>query len=260
MKKKLNHEAFQAYYNTSSSNHCGMNMMNIQASPVAGGAQSSGVGNGPPSGGAKAQNTAAALNLNTANVYGQNLLYANNQASGSSSSSSCLVMHKHKATNSGSGPRVLGDQLSSSPLPGGRVAPPSTRSSAENLNAMLYPAASGPSGPAGGFGGPIGSQRGGSGGQGSAASVQSSPYTSCSYHHQIVNNQMAQLHQLQQDLLREKEQKEQLQQEQLELAVKQHTDVAEPANEATGQLSGESGGTGEESGEQGGSNLVEDQE
>ena len=88
MKKKLNHEAFQAYYNTSSSNHCGMNMMNIQSSPVAGGGQSSGMGNGPPSGGAKAQNSAAALNLNTANVYGQNLLYANNQASGSSSSSS----------------------------------------------------------------------------------------------------------------------------------------------------------------------------
>lgn len=38
MKKKLNHEAFQAYYNTSSNNHCGMNVMNIQSSPMAGGA------------------------------------------------------------------------------------------------------------------------------------------------------------------------------------------------------------------------------
>ena len=71
---------------------------------------------------------------------------------------------------------------------------------------------------------------------------------------------MAQLHQLQQDLLREKEQKEQLQQEQLEFGGKQQTDGAEPTNETNGQLSGESGGNGEESGEQGGSNLVEEQE
>ena len=71
---------------------------------------------------------------------------------------------------------------------------------------------------------------------------------------------MAQLHQLQQDLLREKEQKEQLQQEQLDIAGQQHADAAEPTNETNGQLSGESGGNGEESGEQGGSNLVEDQE
>jgi len=44
MKKKLNHEAYQAYYNTSSSNNCISNIgsglnginMNIQSSPVAG--------------------------------------------------------------------------------------------------------------------------------------------------------------------------------------------------------------------------------
>ena len=149
--------------------------------------------------------------MNPSNVYGQSSHYPNNQASGSSSSSSCIIMHKHKTSNSGSGTRILGEQQSSSPLPGGLAAAHSNMSSAENLNTMLFSGGSGPNGPAGGFGGPIGSQRGGSGGQGSAASVQSSPYTSCSYHHQIVNNQMAQLHQLQQDLLREKEQKEQLQ-------------------------------------------------
>lgn len=38
-----------------------------------------------------------------------------------------------------------------------------------------------------------------------AASIHSSPY-SVAYHHQIVNNQMAQLHQLQQEHIREKEQ------------------------------------------------------
>jgi len=77
------------------------------------------------------------------------------------------------------------------------------------INTSSLPGVTSNSGPgAGGFGGPIGSQRGGAGGQGS---VQSSPYTSSSYHLQIVNNQMAQLHQLQMDLQREKEQREALQ-------------------------------------------------
>ena len=41
MKKKLNHEAYQAYYNTSSNNAAPsnsltcLNLMNIQASPIA---------------------------------------------------------------------------------------------------------------------------------------------------------------------------------------------------------------------------------
>jgi hypothetical protein len=47
MKKKLNHEAYQAYYNTSSANNCVNNIgvigglsginLNIQSSPIAGG-------------------------------------------------------------------------------------------------------------------------------------------------------------------------------------------------------------------------------
>ena len=75
----------------------------------------------------------------------------------------------------------------------------------EQLNNALN---SGPN--SGGFG--VQSQRGGE-----HNSVQSSPYTSgrggtsSAYHLQIVNNQMAQLHQLQLDLQHEKEQKELLQ-------------------------------------------------
>ena len=69
---------------------------------------------------------------------------------------------------------------------------------------------------------------------------------------------MAQLHQLQQDLLREKEQKEQLQTHQFEFADNDQENERENPDESNRQLSAESGGNGEESGEQGGSNLIEE--
>lgn len=86
--------------------------------------------------------------------------------------------------------------------------------------------------------------------QGSQTSVQSSPYTSSSYHLNLVNNQMAQLHQLQLDLQREKEQKEELQRR-LE---------QQEAIHGNRQESDESGGNGEDSGEQGGSNCFGEEE
>jgi hypothetical protein len=223
MKKKLNHEAYQAYYNTSSSNAtfatnpvgC-INLMNIQSSPMAGPTSHGQKQNSVQINAAKSSSSQIA-NLTNTNVYGQEQLYNpgnSGQPSQAMAQNQNIIksIAKNKASSSGSGSRPGAENQS----PSSRSNNPaqSSASSLEQLNNKLNINTGGvPGVGAGGFGGPIGSQRGGAGGQGSVAtvaSVQSSPYTSSSYHLQIMNNQMAQLHQLQLDLQAEKEQKEQL--------------------------------------------------
>lgn len=67
MKKKLNHEAYQAYYNTS--NTGGGAQLNIQSSPIG---NQPAPGQGPSSINTKAANAPTGL-LTNANIYGQNV-------------------------------------------------------------------------------------------------------------------------------------------------------------------------------------------